>query len=396
MDHDERSGESIGALLSSLATTLREVSNKLDAVAAHVDDDRNLAGRLAKLEAWAFRTGEDVSKIGSRLEQVVTVEPGDEPAGPAPLIRPEPAPMARERREPIPSRRDRLDAVNGRADTTSARTESGRNDLPDITTVLSETPTGRNNRSDTTATNERLEPATARNERSTPTTGTNGRLASPTGRLDAATGRNERLEAPEDHASPRPARTEFTAPITRTEHLEPFGPATPNDSLSLPARTPQPVPPPVPATYRSEPLSAPASRPDWLDSSTSASTEPAAPTYTNSQPATSGDRLEYGSIGTSNGRLEPLTSPRNGYEAATPTTRPDSGMTAPRAEDNGALTPGAHRASTGEDNSHVDKLQAMLDELKRNPNGPFGSPEPTAAANELPGVDPNFAIRTEG
>lgn len=245
MDHDERSGESIGALLSSLATTLREVSNKLDAVAAHVDDDRNLAGRLAKLEAWAFRTGEDVSKIGSRLEQVVTVEPSDEPAEPALRLRPEPAPATRERREPIPSRRDRLDAANGRADTTSADTETGHNNLPDSTTVLSETPTGRNNRPDTTGTDERLEPKTGRNELVTPTTGANGRLATPAGRLDATTGRNERLKAPEDIAA-RPARTDFTAPITRTEHLEPFGPATPNDSLSLPSRTPQLVPPAAP------------------------------------------------------------------------------------------------------------------------------------------------------
>ncbi|WP_433760679.1 hypothetical protein [Nocardia sp. CA-135398] len=396
MDHDERSGESIGALLSSLATTLREVSSKLDAVAAHVDDDRNLAGRLAKLEAWAFRTGEDVSKIGTRLEQVVTVEAGDEAAEPAPGIRPEPAPSTRERREPIPSRRDRLDAVNGRADTTSARAETGRNGLPDITTVLSETPTGRNNRPDATGTDERLETATGRNDRVTPTTGPNGRLATPTGGLDTPTGRNERLEDPAN-ITPRPARAEFTAPITRTEHLEPFGPATPNDSLSLPSRTPQPVPPAAPPTYRSEALSAPSSRPDWLDSATPAHTEPAAPTYTNSQPASTGDRLEYGSIGASNGRLEPLTSPpRNGYESATPTTRPDTGMTAPRAEDNGALTPGAHRAGTGEDTSHVDKLQAMLDELKRNPHGPFGRPEPSSTPNELPGIDPNFAIRTEG
>lgn len=71
-------------------------------------------------------------------------------------------------------------------------------------------------------------------------------------------------------------------------------------------------------------------------------------------------------------------------------------MTSPRTDDNGALPPGAHRATTGEDTSHVDKLQAMLDELKRNPNGPFGRPEPTTSANELPGVDPTFAIRTEG
>lgn len=391
MDHDARSGESIGAMLSSLATTLREVSDKLDAVATHVDDDRNLAGRLAKLEAWAFRTGEDVSKIGSRLEQVATIEPSDESTEPAPRIRPEPAPGSKQRREPIPSRRDRLDAVNGGANGTNPHPETGHKDLPDITTVLNKTPIGPDNRPDTTGTNKRLEPATGRNERVTPTTGTNGRVVTTTRRPDTPTGRNE---APENTA-PRPARTEFTAPNTRTEHLEPFGPATPNDSQSLPARTPQPVAPAVPPTYRGEPLSAPTTRPEWLDPATPAGTEPSAQTYSNSP--TIGDRLEYGSIGTSNGRLEPLTSPpRNGYESPTPTTRPDSGMTAPRAEDNGTPTPGAHRADAGEETSHVDKLQAMLDELKRNPNGPFGRPEPTATPNELPGVDPNFAIRTEG
>ncbi|MGY4099091.1 hypothetical protein ACW2Q0_05940 [Nocardia sp. R16R-3T] len=390
MDHNERSGESIGAILSSLATTLREVSDKLDAVAAHVDDDRNLADRLAKLEAWAFRTGEDVSKIGSRLEQVVTVEPGDEPAELAPRIRSAPAPATRERREPIPSRRDRLDAVNGRAYITGAHTATARNGLPDITTPRSETPIARNNRPDTTATNNRLEPTIGSNERVTPTTSTNGHLATTSGRPDSPTGHNERLETPEDTA-PRPARTEFSTPIIRTEHLEPFGPATPNDAPPLPSRTPQAV---VPPTYR-DPLATPATRPERLDSATP--TESATPTYTNSQSATTGDRLEYGSIGAGNGRLEPITSsPRNGSESATPTTRPDTGMTAPRAEDNSASTPGAHRAGTGEDTSHVDKLQAMLDELKRNPNGPFGRPEPSSSANELPGVDPTFAIRTEG
>ncbi|MEV4123730.1 hypothetical protein [Nocardia sp. NPDC049707] len=370
------------------------MSDKLDAVAAHADDDRNLADRLAKLEAWAFRTGEDVSKIGSRLEQVIVIEPSGESAEPALRIRPEPASVSKERREPIPSHRDRLDAVNGRAGSTSPHTETGRNGLPDITTAPSETPIGRNNRPDNTGTNERLEPATGRYERVTPTTGPNGRPANATGRLDTPTGRSERLEAPEDTA-PRSARTEFTAPITRTEHLDPFGPATPNDSLPLPPRTPQPIPPAVPPTHRGEPTSAPTTRPDWLDSATPASAEPSAPTYTNSQPATTGDRLEYGSIGASNGRLEPLASPpSNGYESPTPTTRPDTGMTAPGAEDNATLTHGAHRA--GEDTSHVDKLQAMLDELKRNPNGPFGRPEPTSASNELPGIDPSFAIRTEG
>ncbi|WP_330256678.1 hypothetical protein OG874_20230 [Nocardia sp. NBC_00565] len=388
MDHDEQGGDSIGAILSSLATTLREVSDKLDAVAAHVDDDRNLAGRLAKLEAWAFRTGEDVSKIGTRLEQVETGAPGDEQAeiaSESPVV-----PATRERREPIPSRRDRLENVNGRGahvDTTGRNATTGRND--EASTAHA---TGRN---------DRLSPATTRNEtatgRSETTTGHNERLdpAHRNDRLKPVTGHNGRLETPVDTDStpPRPARTEFTAPIARTEHLEPFGPATPNEPVSLPSRTPQPVPPAVPATYHGDPLAASSPRSEWLDSAT-----PATPTYTNRlepQPATTGDRLDYGTPGSSNGRLEPLTSPpRNGYESPAP--RPDSGMTSPRTDDNGALPPGAHRATTGEDTSHVDKLQAMLDELKRNPNGPFGRPEPTTSANELPGVDPTFAIRTEG
>ncbi|WP_280194116.1 hypothetical protein [Nocardia farcinica] len=34
------------------------------------------------------------------------------------------------------------------------------------------------------------------------------------------------------------------------------------------------------------------------------------------------------------------------------------------------------RRPTIEENAHVDKLQAMLDELKRNPAGPFGRHTP--------------------
>jgi len=415
MDH-EQSGESIGAMLSSLATTLREVSNKLDAVAAHVDDDRNLAGRLAKLEAWAFRTGEDVSKIGTRLDQVETSPSGEDRAQGEPESRP--APVSRERREPIPSRRDRLDNVNGH----SARLETATGSNARL-----EAPTGPPARLDApTARNDRFESATARNDRSETTTGPNETVSGrndrleTTARTETLSGRNGRLAPPDETTGipSRPTRTEFTAPIARTEHLEPFGPATPNEPISLPSRTPQPVPPAVPPTYhseplatpitpseplatpitRSEPLAAPTTRGEWLDSATPANTESAAPTYTNRlEPPTSttGDRLDYGSLSSSNGRLEPLTSPpRNGYESPTPRT--DSGMTTARAEDNGALAPGAHRASTGEDTSHVDKLQAMLDELKRNPNGPFGRPEPTTSVSELPGVDPNFAVRTEG
>ncbi|MFC9896411.1 hypothetical protein ACFVMC_22195 [Nocardia sp. NPDC127579] len=74
MEHGQQGdGESIGVIISGIAEILREVSDKLDAVAARVEDtrdERSVATRLAKLEAWAFRTDHDISKLGARIDGV--------------------------------------------------------------------------------------------------------------------------------------------------------------------------------------------------------------------------------------------------------------------------------------------------------------------------------------
>lgn len=68
MEHGQQGAESVGAILSGIAELLRDVSDKLDAVAAQVADDNGIETRLKKLEAWAFRTEQDVSELGARLE----------------------------------------------------------------------------------------------------------------------------------------------------------------------------------------------------------------------------------------------------------------------------------------------------------------------------------------
>ncbi|MFC3962133.1 hypothetical protein [Nocardia jiangsuensis] len=82
MEHVEDGAESIGAMLSDIAESLREVSRKLDLVAARVDvplpvpmpaDDRDVATRLATIEAWAFRTDRDVADLGRRLDTLQSV-----------------------------------------------------------------------------------------------------------------------------------------------------------------------------------------------------------------------------------------------------------------------------------------------------------------------------------
>ncbi|WP_067656454.1 hypothetical protein [Nocardia harenae] len=82
MEHVEDGAESIGAMLSDIAESLREVSRKLDLVAARVDvplpvpvpaDDRDVATRLATIEAWAFRTDRDVADLGRRLDLLQSV-----------------------------------------------------------------------------------------------------------------------------------------------------------------------------------------------------------------------------------------------------------------------------------------------------------------------------------
>ncbi|MFC8046946.1 hypothetical protein [Nocardia sp. NPDC057353] len=82
MEHVEDGAESIGAMLSDIAESLREVSRKLDLVAARVDlplpvpvpgDDRDVVTRLATIEAWAFRTDRDVADLGRRLDTLQSV-----------------------------------------------------------------------------------------------------------------------------------------------------------------------------------------------------------------------------------------------------------------------------------------------------------------------------------
>ncbi|MFD4357143.1 hypothetical protein ACFWPX_31645 [Nocardia sp. NPDC058518] len=76
MNHAEHD-ESIGSMLASIATALREVSDKLDIVAARVqldvptfpvDEDLPDHIRIRRLESWAFRASQDISRLSSRLD----------------------------------------------------------------------------------------------------------------------------------------------------------------------------------------------------------------------------------------------------------------------------------------------------------------------------------------
>ncbi|TCJ94939.1 hypothetical protein [Nocardia alba] len=76
MNHAEHD-ESIGSMLASIATALREVSDKLDIVAARVqldvptfpvEEDLPDHVRIRRLESWAFRASQDISRLSSRLD----------------------------------------------------------------------------------------------------------------------------------------------------------------------------------------------------------------------------------------------------------------------------------------------------------------------------------------
>ncbi|MFE9783934.1 hypothetical protein ACFYO7_00995 [Nocardia salmonicida] len=80
MNHAEHD-ESIGSMLASIATALREVSDKLDIVAARVqldvptfpvDEDLPDHIRIRRLESWAFRASQDISRLSSRLDALDT------------------------------------------------------------------------------------------------------------------------------------------------------------------------------------------------------------------------------------------------------------------------------------------------------------------------------------
>lgn len=91
MNHAEHD-ESIGSMLASIAAALREVSEKLDIVAARVqqevptfpaDDDLPDQTRIHRLETWAFHASQDISRLSSRLDAL----DGGDPEQPPPRAR---------------------------------------------------------------------------------------------------------------------------------------------------------------------------------------------------------------------------------------------------------------------------------------------------------------------
>ncbi|MFE3544439.1 hypothetical protein ACFXK0_15870 [Nocardia sp. NPDC059177] len=90
MNHAEHD-ETIGSMLASIAAALREVSEKLDVVAARVqqevppfpsDDDVPDQTRIRRLESWAFHASQDISRLSSRLDALDGGDPEPTP-GPA-------------------------------------------------------------------------------------------------------------------------------------------------------------------------------------------------------------------------------------------------------------------------------------------------------------------------
>ncbi|WP_336084140.1 hypothetical protein [Nocardia sp. SSK8] len=90
MNHAEHD-ETIGSMLASIAAALREVSEKLDVVAARVqeevppfpgDEDVPDQIRIRRLESWAFHASQDISRLSSRLDALDGGDPEPTPAAP--------------------------------------------------------------------------------------------------------------------------------------------------------------------------------------------------------------------------------------------------------------------------------------------------------------------------
>ncbi|BDT98816.1 hypothetical protein [Nocardia sputorum] len=305
MEHGQQTGESIGAMLSSIASALREVSEKLDAVAARIDGAQAVAseptveGRLAKLEAWAFRAGQDISGLDARVERL---ESGADPA-------PEDQETAQRPAAPLPraaARRSSARRPEHSAEPTAPKSES-----PGTAGTRNGTP---------------REPVHAAPEPSpaAPTSFTPPR--EPT--LTALEPNAQGFTAPGNSAS------NFTAPPAREPAFTTPTPREPVSSFTAPT-------PRDPGTGQQETF--PASR----------EPAPAAGSYSPVENA------PYESIVAS--------------AAATDHSGSENGA-APEATGTG-LT-GAHRAGVDDrtpvENTHVDKLQAMLDELKRTAAAPLG------------------------
>ncbi|MGV9542956.1 hypothetical protein ACWDSF_16685 [Nocardia beijingensis] len=299
MEHGQQTGESIGAMLASIASALREVSEKLDAVAARIDgaqpvvSEPSVDGRLAKLEAWAFRAGQDISGLDTRVQRL---EAEDDPA-----------------------REDRQTAAQRPLPRASAGRSNAHRAEPGVESAArksdSAEPAGGRNGARPQGTPREPVHAAAEPSSSAQTSFTPPREPA----LDTSATPGQSLTAPRDPASsftaPPAREPAFTTPVQR-EPVSSFTAPTPRD----------------PGTGRQDGFTAPR--------------EP-------TTPYASGENAAYESI---------VASTHTGSENGT----------APAA---GAGPAGAHRAGdddrTPVENTHVDKLQAMLDELKRTAAAPL-------------------------
>ncbi|WP_431970928.1 hypothetical protein [Nocardia sp. bgisy134] len=373
MEHGQQGAESVGAILSGIAELLREVSDKLDSVAARVGEDNGVEARLKKLEAWAFRTEQNVSTLETRLDGVTSG---------ASVERTEAAPLPRAARRAPAAPTTRLEEPRPE----SLRAETLRTETPRAETSRLEAPRTENSRLENLRTeNSRLETPRAESSRlETPRTESSRPENLRTDAPRAEAPRSENLRAETSHAeTPRPEarRAErLRPPASPRPEAAPESPRTDSlEAAAIVARVEQQTPAPN-SLPRRDPGAVPPALHDWVEPNVSrgapydAAPEPvsnahAEPVEIAPRTETPQERLGFGTVGT------PVvdTAPRlNGrLEAPTLTSRADTTLTAPRDEQ--AATPTQHHA-TIDDNSHVDKLQAMLDELKRNPAGPFGRP----------------------
>ncbi|MFI2280160.1 hypothetical protein [Nocardia beijingensis] len=320
MEHGQQTGESIGAMLASIASALREVSEKLDAVAARIDgaqpvvSEPSVDGRLAKLEAWAFRAGQDISGLDARVQRL---EAEDDPA-----------------------REDRQTAARRPLPRASAGRSNAHRAEPGVESAA--------HKSDS------AEPAGGRNgarPQGTPREPVHAAAEPSSSAQTSFTPPREPVHAAAEPSSS--AQTSFTPP--REPALD--ASATPGQSLTAPRD---------PASS----FTAPPAR------------EPAFTTPAQREPVSSFTAPTPRDPGT--GRQEGFTAPREpttpyasgenaAYESIVASTHTGSeNGTAPAA---GAGPTGAHRAGdddrTPVENTHVDKLQAMLDELKRTAAAPL-------------------------
>ncbi|MFI5498750.1 hypothetical protein ACIA5E_06765 [Nocardia asteroides] len=118
MNHAEHD-ESIGSMLASIAAALREVSDKLDVVAARVqqevpafpaDEDLPDQTRIRRLESWAFHASQDISRLSSRLDALDGGD-GDQPP---------PSPRGTRSRREVREAAERAAAERGEPDTDDA------------------------------------------------------------------------------------------------------------------------------------------------------------------------------------------------------------------------------------------------------------------------------------